>query len=187
MKQCAHCGNQFVPHPRYVARAKFCSKRCSGRANVGAMHRANRRPLAECFWEKVDKRGKDECWPWVGGLDARGYGSLGRRDGATTGKAHRISYELNVGAIPAGLCVLHRCDNPPCVNPNHLFVGTNGDNTTDKTLKGRAARKINIKTAKQIFVIQRPTREIAQRFDVSESLVGQIKRGDVWSHVTRGL
>lgn len=86
------------------------------------------------FWSYV-LRG-DDCWEWIG-AHCRGYGRFW--DGEREVRAHRFSYALHVGDIPAGLMVLHRCDNPPCVNPAHLFVGTNDDNMADKKVKGRNA------------------------------------------------
>jgi hypothetical protein len=90
------------------------------------------------FWPKVDKRGDTECWPWQAGTFQFGHGLL--RDQGRLRKAHRISWELHFGEIPDGLCVCHRCDNPPCVNPSHLFLGTQRDNIADRDQKGRTAR-----------------------------------------------
>lgn len=86
------------------------------------------------FWSKVDKRGPDECWPWLGAT-RKGYGYL-----KVTGKkigSHRIAWTLLHGPIPEGQSVLHQCDNPPCVNPNHLFKGDLSDNAVDAFQKGR--------------------------------------------------
>jgi hypothetical protein len=94
------------------------------------------RPVADRLWEKVRRGGVDECWPWIATTTHWfGYGRL-----EIKGKifaAHRISYELANGPIPDGLFVLHRCDNPPCVNPHHLFLGTQKDNIGDASAKGR--------------------------------------------------
>jgi hypothetical protein len=90
------------------------------------------------FWSKVDKRGPNECWNWTGAINSSGYGSF-RLDGKV-GSSSRTSYSLEYGEIPVGLHVCHRCDNRPCVNPAHLFLGTNEDNHLDKIAKGRQAR-----------------------------------------------
>ena len=88
------------------------------------------------FWSKVEKT--DGCWKWSGCKDPNGYG----RHAVEHSKqmlAHRYSYVLHVGPIPPGVCVLHRCDNPECTNPVHLFLGTQSDNQADKVAKGRQA------------------------------------------------
>lgn len=75
------------------------------------------------------------CWVWTKALHAKGYGVIAV--GRSSDRAHRVAWKLNKGPIPAGLMVLHRCDNPPCVNPAHLFLGTNSDNMRDAVGKGR--------------------------------------------------
>jgi hypothetical protein len=91
------------------------------------------------FWSKVNKSCKEgECWTWQAGLFPKGYGSFkvqGRHHGA-----HRISYLIHKGEIIDGLCICHDCDNPACVNINHLFAGTVNDNNQDMIQKGRQAR-----------------------------------------------
>ena len=88
------------------------------------------------FWEKVDKSGgPNSCWNWTGAKHSFGYGSV--RISRRAYKAHRVSYEWLIGPIPEGMCLLHTCDNPMCVNPSHLQVGTKMDNTQDMMKKGR--------------------------------------------------
>lgn len=90
------------------------------------------------FWAKVspiDMLCNDGCWEWLGGKTRGGYGSFASPE--ATCRAHRIAYELRKGPIPLGMYVCHRCDNPGCVNPAHLFVGTASDNTRDSMKKGR--------------------------------------------------
>ena len=87
------------------------------------------------FWAQVDRRGPDECWPWQGAT-IRGYGHS--HANYVHYYAHRRSYEMHHGPIPEGMVVRHRCDNPPCVNPAHLQVGTQVDNINDMIDRGRA-------------------------------------------------
>jgi hypothetical protein len=91
------------------------------------------------FWSKVSRSDADNCWPWTGCTDKDGYGQIGYWDGHSVVRAHRVAFSLANGEFPEKLCVCHRCDNPPCCNHAHLFLGTNQENTADRTLKGRSA------------------------------------------------
>ena len=93
------------------------------------------RPVSDRFWGNVYPGQADDCWEWHGTLRADGYGQI--RIGASNVLAHRLAWQLAVGPIPDDLCVLHRCDNPPCVNPDHLWLGTHADNMHDMFAKGR--------------------------------------------------
>lgn len=91
------------------------------------------------FWSRASVRGPDDCWPWLGATDAWGYGKI-YADGRLWG-AHRRSYFLKNGDIPKGAFILHRCDNPACVNPEHLFAGSHAENMRDMVNKGRQWRR----------------------------------------------
>ena len=94
-----------------------------------------RRSIEERFWAKVKK--SDGCWEWTGDKNKGRYGSIYCSEEKRNLRAHRMSYEMHKGPITDGLWVLHRCDNPPCVNPDHLFLGTARDNIMDAIKKGR--------------------------------------------------
>lgn len=94
-------------------------------------------PREERFWNLVEVRSEDECWPWKGSHINSGYGRfrLSRSEGSML--SHRYSYSVTNGPIPEGMNVLHRCDNRTCCNPQHLFLGTQSDNLLDASRKGR--------------------------------------------------
>ena len=98
---------------------------------------SGRKSIRERFESKYKVDESTGCWLWTAGKFRNGYGQF--RDGRNF-HSHRVSYELHVGPIPEGICVLHKCDTPGCVNPKHLFLGTVDDNNKDKASKGRAAR-----------------------------------------------
>lgn len=91
--------------------------------------------IEERFWNKVSKNGS--CWEWTARRNKDGYGEF---SSGTQSKAHRYSYELHFGKIPKGVLVLHTCDNSCCVNPNHLYLGTDMDNAIDRMIRDRGAR-----------------------------------------------
>ena len=99
--------------------------------------------LEERFWNKIDKNGPihpvlgTRCWLWTGAHQTFGHGVIRLKDTKKNKLVHRLSYEIHYGSIPEGLNILHRCDNPPCCNPEHLFAGTQKDNIQDAIKKGR--------------------------------------------------
>jgi hypothetical protein len=95
------------------------------------------------FWSKVNKSGG--CWLWKASKRNKGYGAFvwaDEKGDIIQGRAHRFSYELHCGKIPNGLCVLHKCDNPACVRPSHLFLGSKAENNEDMFLKKRKGQEI---------------------------------------------
>lgn len=150
------------------------------------------RPLAERFLEKVNVRSEKECWPWIGSIDTRGYGSIGANGGKPLMRAHRVAYELAVGPIPHGLVVCHICDNRACVNPGHLFVGTQQENVNDMIHKGRRRSyagegspraKLSVDQVMAIRLDQRRTQDIISAYQISKSTVYSIKRHETWRHL----
>src|SRR3990167_4107802 len=150
---------------------------------------AEQEAVSKRFWPKVRKSA--ECWIWTGWKYKDNYGRM--RCGRNIVKsAHRISWLLNNGAIPKGLHVLHRCDNPPCVNPKHLFLGTALDNARDCVLKNRHAKGSTSGRRKleesDIYDIRRryvywSGGMLAREYNVSPSLIRRIARREIWKHL----
>lgn len=129
------CAASFAVPQHRIKTAKFCSYHCG--AIIGM---ANRHPktLAERFWQKVVKGEPGECWVWTAAKNTYGYGCMRVPEQDRNVGAHIISWFLHYGTWPiAPLWVLHTCDNPPCVNPAHLWLGTHADNMQDMVSKGR--------------------------------------------------
>lgn len=131
------------------------------------------------------------CWIWMGKLNSYGYGRMVKAGGRgkETG-AHRVAYEMFIGPIDNGLVVCHRCDMPCCVNPNHLFLGTQSDNIKDRTNKKREPRGENTSWAKLNDDIVRKIRNdvgtcnyLAEKYNISRSMISKIKLRKSWVHV----
>lgn len=149
-------------------------------------------PIEKRFRTKFVEGAPDECWEWQGTRDAvGGYGMIRTKTGSLG--AHRLAYQLAYGPILPGLAVCHSCDNRLCVNPNHLFLGTAGDNMRDRTAKGRAAKGEQNGRAKLTAPQVRAIRELhaagaslnslAKRFGVGRPTITGIVRGTKWVHV----
>jgi hypothetical protein len=141
------------------------------------------------FWSRVKVLGPDDCWEWQACINSN-YGVLVVKK--KNQKAHRVSYVINVGVIPDGLLVCHRCDNTICVNPNHLFLGTNKDNMLDKMSKGRQVNPLGVKhgraklTEIQVLKIRqdaRLLREVAKEYKVNIMTISNIRSGKNWKHL----
>ena len=137
------CSVEGCNSTNYEARG-LCKKHYDYAKNTGQLNNLPKKTLEQRFWEKVNKNGpihpvlQTPCWVWTAAPNPKGYGviSLGS-EGKGNVLAHRLSWEIQHGDIPKSLCVLHKCDNPPCVNPEHLFLGTKLDNNRDMIAKGR--------------------------------------------------
>lgn len=154
----------------------------------------SRKPVAERFWTKVAiPEEPNACWLWTGATTRKGYGEIGAGGQGGLGlRTHRLSWELHNGPIPDGFFVCHHCDNPPCVRPDHLFLGLNSDNQSDAYRKGRKVQQGekngNAKLTKaEVGAIREhhaqghiSQRELATLYQVSSSAISDILRHKRW-------
>lgn len=166
------------------------------------MRKRQRRTLEERFWEKVDKDGpyverlRSRCWVWTANRSRRPDGS--RAYGMITIDkrpcyAHRVSYEMANGKIPEGRWILHHCDNPACVRPDHLYVGDPQDNATDRVVRGgqvrgerHAAAKLTEAQVMEIIARSKAGEtytELASEYGVTRAAIWQIATGRTWTHL----
>lgn len=172
----------------------YCD-RCG--ASFEKTNNANRHCSTECrFWSKVDKRGPDECWPWMGAKRREGHGmfrEFGERSGGNATNAHRYAYQIGSG-VPLSeltrkkwgdLYVCHTCDNPPCCNPRHLYLGTHYTNMRDMNDRGRNVGRLGQKKYGRAIVerVQRmrsrglSQQKIADTVGVPQTTVSEMVRG----------
>lgn len=203
------CRAHYLKNRRVTA-TKLCSiDECKnpsyvlGLCNMHYIRNYRNKPINEKSWyqlspkERLNKFIKidDEkkCWLWVGGKNRKGYGSI-----HFNGKnriAHRMSYELYVGEIPCGVLVCHHCDTPSCVNPEHLFLGTDLDNSNDKFSKGRhksspgqsngnsKLTNDEVRCIKKRLKVGTKVSEISKQYHISETNIYYIKKEKTWSHI----
>lgn len=145
------------------------------------------------FFSNIDVT--DSCWIWSGHVTQNGYGQIKYKSKGLG--AHRVSYQIHKGPIPEGLYVCHSCDNPSCVNPDHLWLGTHTDNMRDMYAKGRQRsnpvrghdnRSSKLTEAQVVYIKQQlrlgvKQRTLAIQYNVSDAAIHYIKTGEVWSHI----
>lgn len=177
---CEVCGKLFHPLHHY---SRFCSRSCY------SIH-YNNTPAK--FWARVDMSGgSDACWPWKGYKDPDGYGQVSWH--GKNPRTNRVAWELTYGPIPDGMDVLHVCDNPPCANPGHLFLGTQVDNNNDKDAKGRhgaprgeqsGRAKLTWQKVREIrrrYALGSTTqRQLAEEYSVSKGCIENVVMGINW-------
>lgn len=189
--KCQHCGGAFYKSPSQVklGKGKYCSNACHLTA------RGIDPDPVKNFWKRVDKNGPNGCWVWIGGRDKWGYGDLYYL--AKHIQAHRLSWRFLRGD-PGKMDVLHKCNNPPCCNPDHLYLGDDLDNARDRQKAGTQTWGERTKRAKLTGVQVRQIRkefkwagprksnaaELAKRYGVdSSTTIIKAARGDTWSNL----
>lgn len=184
---CKQCGGAFEVKAYRATTAQFCSRACKGLARQAIGD------LASEFWARVPRAG-DGCWLWPGSGSPENYGRFWHRTRAYD--AHRLAYELTRGSIPPDLCVCHTCDTPACCRPDHLFLGTKGDNARDRAAKGRSAGgerhpRWQAKLTADLVREMRRLREdhgtsfrgLGAKFGVNEATAYKAVTGRIWRHV----
>lgn len=184
---CPICGRVFPVKPSHAHRRKFCSIRC--------LNFSRRTPHADRFWARVVKTAGDGCWLWAGGTTAGGYGVAHDASGSMT-TAHRVAWEITNGPIPDGKHVCHNCpggDNRLCVNPSHMFLGTQAENMQDAAKKGRttagernARAKLDeqsIAWAKDRIDHGAKRGEVAAALGIHRETLYKAMSGKTWRHI----
>ena len=146
----------------------------------------------ENFWSKVEKG--EGCWNWTAAKDTSGYGKFANWPLGFE-RSHRISWSLHHGPVPQGMCVLHRCDNRLCVNPDHLFIGTRDDNNKDRMRKGRGGsasgvrngnsklNPIQVDEIRLHYALGATFRELATKYQIDWKTAKQIALRQIWKGV----
>ncbi|HEX8653528.1 MAG TPA: HNH endonuclease signature motif containing protein [Pyrinomonadaceae bacterium] len=164
-------------------------KQCAATLRVAQRHIGSN--FAERFWSKVELSSESNgCWLWRGRVLRSGYGTAWK-DG-TYQYAHRIAYELKYGEIPEGMCVCHKCDNPPCCRPDHLFIGSQEENMHDMRRKGRNSHPLKL-TEQAVLEIRRryadrklvkvTMQQLGDEYGVYKGYISKIIHRQKWRHI----
>lgn len=177
-RPCLECGQAFDARDRENRNPRFCSRSCYSVGSAKAR-------LGECV--RIDNR--TNCHIWLGSKSRDGYGVFTFRKER---RAHRAAWVIKNGPIPKGLFVLHHCDVPLCVNPKHLWIGTQQDNMNDMMRKGRenpcrgrenAGAKLTHAAVRAIRKSGAPHKDLAEKYKVSTSTISRVQLGNGWVHV----
>ena len=136
--------------------------------------------LATRILKNTKHNQETDCLEWQKYKNTSGYGTI-KVDGQML-LAHRVAYSFFIGPIPQGMCVLHSCDNPKCVNPKHLWLGTNYDNVQDKVKKGRAGAKLKPKDIPIIKTSTLSAKQLGTYFGVSAEQIRNVRSGKSWGY-----
>lgn len=157
------------------------------------MRKRSIKPVDVRFWKHVNKDGPSGCWLWTG-CRSHGYGYINAGPGTVAKRANRVSWEIHNGPVPPGLSVCHSCDNPACVNPAHLFLGTQKENADDMMAKGRHFRgesaphtkltEDDVRTIRQLCADGAKHQDVASIFKIARTSVGAIVNRKNWKHVS---
>jgi hypothetical protein len=204
-KVCAQCGGKFqIPAASgaaYIEKRKHCSRKCKYASDRGkiAWNKGIKEDLATRFMKHVVVDHETGCWNWTGTKNRAGYGSI--QVNQYKRFAHRVSWEIHKGAIPPaegyhGHVVCHRCDNPPCVNPEHLFLGTQYTNMKDRDSKGRRVAavgsshamskltEVDVRAIRAMAETGRVSQfELARSFKVSRGMISLVVNRKNWKHI----
>lgn len=188
--KCLICGNKFNPHSGRENTSKYCSMTCNGAASKGKSRLGN--CPKDIILNSISIDNNSKCWIWKRSKTESGYGIV-----CINGikmRAHRLSYEVFNNVIIGSLFACHRCDNPSCVNPEHIFLGTAKDNFLDMRKKGRFNPKPTIGESHKLSKLKKDDipiirdrnlsyKYLMERFGISRSLIGNIRKGITWSHI----
>lgn len=181
-KVCVVCKQGFSVCP-YRANQRYCTRQCQIDEDT-----------SERFWEKVQKGSPESCWEWQSCrlFSGHGFFQIKYKGKASRKLAHRQAWELTYGPIPTRKQINHKCDNPPCCNPHHLYCGTQAQNVQDMVDRGRnkalqgnqhPLAKLTGESVRQIRQLKGTisNRKIAKQFHVSSVLIGRILRNKIWN------
>jgi len=182
-RNCDYCGKHYIGQGKH-----YCSKKCADQS----CHKSHSDSITR-FWSHVEINDLFDCWNWTACKDRDGYGQFHFK--SKQYKAHRVAWILSYGEIPEGLIVCHHCDNPSCINPTHLFLGTHLDNAKDRDLKGRGAdhrgndgiesrlKPEQVIAIRELYQTEKNQSEIARMYKMSHSGIGLIVNRKTWKHI----